>query len=284
MPIQFDKFDQSKIDRLKDHLVSMAVRGSAKSYEIYVDGLKAVPKTEEPNDFDAYENYIQYDTEEIKIVIYNSNASPRNDQYVFMKNAKNRQEAVDLSLSGFGQESYSKQSLEQIRQKQISTERSLWEMEQIKKENEDLKQQLEEAEQYAEKLEQTIEQAKANGNKIGGIHWGEIAGVALEGIVRRNTKLIAEIPGGAALAGLIEADNAKTTSPEPVTEATFKRKEEVPPMSEHETVLREVILQLQERFTEPELDKVMEILDALADDKSMLDKVAQLLEQGESNF
>ena len=90
MPIQFDKFEQSKIDRLKNHLSTLADKNKAKFYEIIVDGLKAVPKTDEISDFDAYEDYITKDTEQIKIVIYNTALSPRNDQYVFILQAKDK--------------------------------------------------------------------------------------------------------------------------------------------------------------------------------------------------
>ena len=69
MPIQFDKFDQQKVDRLKSHLEAQAKRSSAKFYEIYVDGLKAVQKTDDPNDFEGYEDYMTAETKEIKIVL-----------------------------------------------------------------------------------------------------------------------------------------------------------------------------------------------------------------------
>src|SRR3954466_10428259 len=81
MPIQFDKFDQQKVDNLKTHLDSSAKKGTPKTYEIHVDGVKAVMKTDDPNEFYNYEAYMKEDTNEIKVIIYGSNNSPRNDQY-----------------------------------------------------------------------------------------------------------------------------------------------------------------------------------------------------------
>ena len=83
MPVTNDKYDQLKIDKLKHFLEDMASKGQAKPYEIFVDNLKVVPKTEDPKDFDSYEFYMNEDTEKIRILIYNSNLSPRNDQYCF---------------------------------------------------------------------------------------------------------------------------------------------------------------------------------------------------------
>src|SRR6478736_2825254 len=100
MPIQFDKFDQNKVDSLKNHLKMMAEKEKAKFYEIYVDNLKAVPKTDEPAEFDSFEDYLTADSEQVKIVIYNTSSSPRNDQYVFLLKARNRDEATTLGLSG----------------------------------------------------------------------------------------------------------------------------------------------------------------------------------------
>ena len=83
MPVNNENFDQLKIDKLKHFLEDMAAKGQARPYEIFVDALKVVPKTEDPKDFDSYEYYMNEDTEKIRILIYNSNLSPRNDQYSF---------------------------------------------------------------------------------------------------------------------------------------------------------------------------------------------------------
>src|SRR5690349_5580090 len=111
MPIQFDFFDQQKVDRLKNHLVAMAAKQNPKFYEIFVDSLTAVPKTDEPNEFEGYEDYMSPDTKEIKIKIYNSGSSPRNDQYVFSLKAKDREEALREGVNGLPAKSYSRNSL-----------------------------------------------------------------------------------------------------------------------------------------------------------------------------
>ena len=71
MPITHDNYDQLKIDKLKHYLEDMTAKGHAKPYEIFVDSLKVVPKTEDPKEFDNYEYYMNDDTEKIRIQIYN---------------------------------------------------------------------------------------------------------------------------------------------------------------------------------------------------------------------
>ena len=83
MPVTNDKFEQLKIDKLKYLLEDMAAKGQPRTFEIFVDNLKVVPKTEDPKDFDQYEYYMNEDTEKIRILIYNSANTPRNDQYCF---------------------------------------------------------------------------------------------------------------------------------------------------------------------------------------------------------
>src|SRR5689334_312785 len=98
MPVTNDKYDQLKIDKLKHFLVEMAAKGQVRPYEIFVDGLKVVPKTEDPKDFDNFEYYMNEDTEKIRILIYYSMTSPRNDQYCYFI----QQHKTEKPLNGVG--------------------------------------------------------------------------------------------------------------------------------------------------------------------------------------
>src|SRR5690349_17713742 len=106
MPITFHKFDQQKIDNLHKHLEYLVAKGTPKSYEIIVDGSKAVGKTEDPSDFYKYEDYMTGDTNEIKIIIHGFNKSPRNDQSVFAVKARTEKEALEMGLDGVASRAY----------------------------------------------------------------------------------------------------------------------------------------------------------------------------------
>ncbi len=284
MPIQFDNFDQNKIDRLKNHLLAMAEKGKAKFYEIFVDTLKAVPKTDEVSDFESYEDYMNADTEQIKLIIYNSAQSPRNDQFVFLVKARNREEAMNLGLSGMPIKKFSRNNVNEWREEQKYKGEQHHEITRLKRELFEQRREIEEKDEYIEKLENLIEEAKKNGNKIGGVHLGEVLSVAMEGLVRRNTHLIAKIPAVSGLAGIIEQDNIRlenqTSTPTQETEASFKKKETttVPALTEQEQAFVNLFKELEKQFTEDELGLVMEILDALSKDNTQIQAVLEFLD------
>lgn len=285
MPIYFDSFHQQKVDRLKNHLVLMAEKNKPKFYEIFVDALKAIPKTDEPSEFDGYEDYMSADTEQIKIVIYNGVSSPRNDQYVFLLKAKSREEATDLGLNGTQAQAFSRTSLNDWRESQSKRNAEIIELQQLRHRISELEKELEESEQYADELAAAVEAAKENGNKIGGMHVGDILSVALEGIVRRNTHIIAQLPAVSGLAGIIEKDNERGTQiaePQPETEVTFKKKvkqEVVPAPTEQQKEFLLLFEELQKHFEESEIGQVLDILDALSNDKSKLQPTLELLQE-----
>jgi len=282
MPIQFDKFDQQKVDRIKTHLETQAAKGSAKFFEIYVDSLKAVQKTDEPKEFDGYENYMTSGTNEIKIVIYNSGVSPRNDQYVFSLKAKNSQEALENGLDGISFKSLSKGELLELKQKRETQLLENQEINNLKEEIDGLNAELDEKVEYIAQLERGLDVAKANGGKIGGLKVSDLLTEALDGFVRKNTSLIAQIPGLDGFATLIDKDTAirqNPQAPEPESEVSFKKKAATTesPLTESEKQLLALIKEMQKEFNEDELTKVIEILDRLTRAKDKIPTVLELL-------
>ena len=286
MPIYFDNFNQQKVDLLKNHLTLMAEKNQAKPYEIFVDALKAVQKTDEPSEFDGYENYMRADTEQIKIIIYNTALSPRNDQYVFLMHAKNREEATNLGLNGMQTQPYSRAKISDWREAEHKKALETQEIRELKHKIKELEKQLEESDAYADQLAAAVETAKANGNKIGGVHWGDVVSVAVEGLVRRNTHLLSQIPGASGLAGIIEKDNERGNTSQPLeeSEVIFKRKETTEaPVSVNQKVFVELFEELQKHFEENEIGQVIDIVEALSKDKSQLQPVLELLQETQTN-
>jgi hypothetical protein len=264
----------------------MAAKGHDKFYEIFVDSLKAVQKTDEPSEFDGYEDYMTAGTNQIKIVIYCSGVSPRNDQYVFAMKAQNQEEALDLGLNGVEFRTFTKSDLTQLRNNRDKKAIETQEIQALRKEIAELNNELEEKEAYIEQLEKGIETAKANGNKIGGMHIGEIVSVALEGIVRRNTHLIAQVPALNGLAGIIDKDTEKAGElAEPTeTEASFKKKEQgsgATQLTEQEKEFLRLFKEIQKHFTEEEMQQVIDILEALSKDKEQIQIILDLLQEEE---
>src|SRR5690349_12428861 len=152
MPVTNDVYDQLKIDKLKHFLETQFEKGHPKPFEIFVDNLKVVSKTDDPKEFDSYEFYMNEDTEKVRILIYNSNLSPRNDQYCFMVQ---KTMGGSKSLNGLGE-------IEGIIQEKLAARDREYEMNRLREELESTKQELEETEDYAEKLEEEIKHLKEN--------------------------------------------------------------------------------------------------------------------------
>jgi hypothetical protein len=270
MPVTNDSYDQLKIDKLKHFLEAQAERGGAKPFEIFVDNLKVVSKTEDPKEFDSYEFYMNEDTEKVRILIYNSNLSPRNDQYCFLvqKNV-----GGSKSLNGLGE-------IENIVQEKLAARDREHEMNRLREELETAKQELEETEEYAEKLEKEIEHLKENKFKLGNINIGELASVALEGIVRRNPQMLTKLPGGEALAGIIEQDNrdkerviAQPSTPEPQVSFEKASSEITDEEKRHLAYLRK----LEQSFNKEQAEMFNSVLGAMVEEPSIIPTLVEFI-------
>ena len=262
MPVTNDNYDQLKIDKLKHFLEEMASKGHPRPYEIFVDNLKVIPKTDDPKEFDNHEYYMNEDTEKIRILIYNSSASPRNDQYCFYIKQKN-----DKPLNGLGE-------IETIVQEKLSARDKEYELNQLKKELEETKQQLEESEDYADQLEQQLEEAKTNKYKLGKLDLVELGGVVLENLAIKNSPALEKI----GLSGLIGANKAAEETKVEETQASFQKKSETSNDLKPEHLQYIPVLQnLDQAFEKQDLEVVMQILQKFSEEPSHLKTVAELL-------
>lgn len=274
MAITSETYDQLKIDKLKLYLQTQADRNAARFYEIYVDNLKAVHKTNDIQEFDSYEDYMTEDTDRIRILVYSTNSqSPRNDQYVYRMKKQEEQKTIvqQHGLSGI--------EIESRMEEKLQTHRERWEHEALVKELEQTKQQLKESEEYAEKLAAELLEYKGKKLHWGNVNLGELASVVVEGIVRRNPQMVAKLPGGETLAGIIEQDNKErgTTTPTQETEVSFKKKSDTPELSDEEKGYLNFMRGIAESFDDEEIVILTQVITKLEEDTTQLKPVAELL-------
>lgn len=281
MSITTEAYDQLKIDKLKLYLQAQAEKGSPRYYEVFVDNLKAVHKTNDVAEFDSYEDYMTEDTDKIRILIYSTNAaSPRNDQYCYrMKKMDEPKQQITVAPALSGLE------IENRIEEKLQTHRDKWEYDLLKKELEQTKKQLKEAEEYAEKLETEVAQFRGKKLHWGNVNLGELASVVVEGIVRRNPQMLAKLPGGEALAGIIEEDNKKSATSTPVieTEVSFKKKtsnegvQEAIVLNDEEKGYLDFMRGIAESFDDGEIILLTQVITKLEENPSQLKPVAELL-------
>ena len=271
MPYINEAYAQQKIDNLYQYLVNSKEQGEPEDYEIFVDAFKVVKRTQDLARFESYSNYIQPDTKEITIVIFDG-SSPRNTKHVF----KLREDAKDKqALSGI--------EIDNRINEKIKAEKEKWESDLLKKENEELKQDLAEAEEIIEDLEAKLQQTGDKKFRMGDVNVGEFASVLLEGFVRRNPQMLAKLPGGEALAGAFMEDNAEkekllNAAPEAEPEVTFKKSNGTEKkLSEDELAGVEFIKHANEKFNKEQMTQVMLILDVLSQKPEDIEKTLHYL-------
>jgi len=258
------KYTQEKADKLQDYLKLYHEKGMAVDYEILVDGFKAVRRTNDPEMFTMFESFITPDSKSVEILFY-TGTSNNNDKHILTF----QDEVKEQGLSGI--------EIDNRIQEAIEREKRNWEFESLRKENKDLKDEIEELESEIEKLEKEKDEITSNQSPLKGV-LGEIGSSFVEGFIRRNPKLIAKLPGGETLAGLIEEDNKERSLEEATTEETevsFKPKSESnsPASSEEERNAIVFVNQLKSSFTKDEFDQVLQILQHLSDHKEMIQKL-----------
>jgi hypothetical protein len=271
MPVTNDTYDQLKIDKLKHFLEAQAEKGQAKPFEIFVDNLKVVSKTDDPKEFDNYEFYMNEDTEKVRILIYNSDLSPRNDQYCFQvqKSVGNTK-----SLNGLGE-------VENMIQEKLAARDREHEMNRLKEELEATKLELEESEDYAETLEKEIQYLKENKFKLGNINIAEFTAAMLEGFVRKNPQMLTKLPGGEALAGFIQQDNLEkerllSQPPQPEPKVNVQ-KETSPDITEGEKLQLSVLRKIEQTFSKEQAEMFNAVIHTMVEEPSVIPTILELV-------
>lgn len=233
--------------------------------------MKVVGKTDDPKEFDSYEFYMNENTEKIRILIYNSSLSPRNDQYCFTV----QRSKAEKPMQGLGE-------IEGLIQEKLAARDREHELNKLREDLEATRQELEETEEYAEELEKEIQHLKENKFKLGGVNIGELTSVAFESLVRRNVPSLAKLFGGDALAGVIEPDNqGKVLSPtasESESQASFKKETEAE-VTEDEKRDVDYLRKLRQNFTQEQAQGFNTVLGVMVENPPMIASLLQFVHQ-----
>jgi hypothetical protein len=268
--ITTEKYDGIRLEKFKHHLELYAEKGKARFFEIEIDGLKVVDKTDDVNNFDDYKMYMDDKTKMVKILLYSScETSPRNDKFIFSVQSgeeKNTLGEVDVQ---------NKINLA------IHSERERMKVESLEKELAIANEELEDANEYIEKLQEqieTIQQQKTDDSKQ--IKLGMVASVAIEELIKRNPNMISNIPILGSLSGVLIDDKKQIgQEAEYNSHASFTSKEE----TTQESLAKQVAVHLNTCFTTKELPIVFDILKKFAEDKSLLNVTQELITNPPAN-
>lgn len=282
---QTNPYNDVKLSQFKMWLHDMATKGEEKHFEVYVNDVKVVPRTNKIEQIDDHKAYLEDTTETVKVFVYNTENSNRYIQFIFFIEKKKPIEHVETihapqqpqGLSGIELENRINERLSAA----LAQERERWQNDLMKREFETCKKDLADAEEYIEDLEKQLSHYKSKKLHWGDVNLGDVASVIVEGMVKRNPHWVAKLPGGDALAGLIatEATTENGTAEVVENEVVFKKKTPAEDgLSEEVKAQLGFLKQLETHFNQEQLDKIMLILQSFVETPKNIETVFELLE------
>lgn len=282
---QTNPYNDVKLSQFKMWLHDMATKGEEKHFEVYVNDVKVVPRTNKIEQIDDHKAYLEDTTETVKVFVYNTENSNRYLQFIFFIEKKKPIEHVENNhvpqqpqgLSGVELENRISERLNAA----LAQERERWQNDLMKREFETCKKDLADAEEYIEDLEKQLSHYKSKKLHWGDVNLGDVASVIVEGMVKRNPHWVAKLPGGDALAGLIanEATTENATAEVVENEVVFKKKTPAEDgLSEEIKAQLGFLKQLETHFNQEQLDKIMLILQSFVEKPNTIETVFELLE------
>ena len=252
-------YDPARLESIRRVLENEQRRGSPRYYEIGVDGVKVVERTNNPEEFSKYEEFLYADTQKVTVNLYTSSqTSPHvvsKHHFTFQDEQKTKEE----SLRGFGLG-----EIEARINEKVSLERERWDCEQVKKKLSETEFKLQEAEEWNEQLQGIIDETKKKLEEAKGI--SEITGI------------LKDLALPHLLGKKAEEKQSLSGSEKPQEEASFKMKtEENSQLSEDDKFFLDFGNKMKSSFNKEEFDMVFDIIGEFLKDKTNIKPVTELL-------
>lgn len=270
-----EAYNPEKIEQIRKLLDMQIRKGLPVKFEIHIDSLTVVPKTNDINEFDTYEDYLSSGTRNMRLLIYDSisGAEQVNECLYKMSNYMS-QSLPAATSSGLDGVELQDRITEQVNTKIAEIE--------SKRELKETKEQLKAAESEIESLNRELEQERAK-KGVEMKRWGEVGSLVLEGIIKRNPQILSVLPGGENLAGIfMEQPEIAKEREEPQPQMTFREKsEQEPKFTQKELAFHALFNELERAFSQDHqgLIKVNFILSELIKNPTLVHDIEALLKE-----
>ena len=254
MSVTKEKYSEKRITTIYQLMLNEKEAGHPKDYDIIVDDLKVVSRTNDTENFYNHEDFIQEDTKSVTISLYIGN-SRRYTRYILQ--LKEEEPTQQKTLAG----------IEKSVDEKLAQARSNWEYDQLKKDYEELEEKLEESEEYAEQLKNEVDHLKSENEKNKSSNKITDTVISLAGIyLSKNPNALNGVP---LLGGLLGGGNSsQTNEKEEVTteECTVKVEEQKESSTKKFTGeikqkdVEDLQMALIPFFNEPDLDSMENII------------------------
>lgn len=235
--------------------------GRKPQFEVWVDNLPIVPRTENLSMFETYTQHIGSESKELKIIVYQGKSN-HNDKYIFRLQDDNF--SVPNNFSGFEGLSNPQQTLEGILNQKLGEAEQRWESQRLHDKVDGLTKEIEENEKYIGQLEERIkkfEEEEKNIQLAGFV--GSIGGKFIDTAIQSSSKLQQFLGLGAT-----EINPNQTTAQPSQIEFTPKTSEDV---------FTKLADQMRKDFTEEEFKLVSQIIFYLTQNKTYIPEIHGLI-------
>lgn len=268
MALVKEMYSANRVNLIYQLLKNEAENGTPKEYDIKVDELRVVSRTNDPERFFSHEEFVLPETKNITINIYD-NKSHRCTRYtLLLKEEPHSSQA----LSG----------IEQSIKNKIDEAKNQWDHDQLKKENESLKEELEEIEEYSEMLQKHITMLESEKQKSSSKITDTIIGLA--GVyLSKNPNVLSGLPLIGDFMGVQETidssvpDFGNDADSQQDSKVSFAKKQPI----YTGTIVEEDIEQLQNAliplFPEAHLEQVSTIIRYMCHNNHLIDQIAGIL-------
>jgi hypothetical protein len=266
------RFDITRIDKLKTLINQEQLEGTNRWYEISVDDLKVVTKTDDISKFDSYQKFVDAQTEKIKVAVYYSLNSPNHKPHYFYPKAEDALAGVlnGPDVQRFIDEKLAAQRTEfEWKQKEQDYQRMQKEQEQKLKETETAyKQKLAQQDDTIAELESEIREYEAiveefqAGVSAKSVHWGKMLASGVESFMARNAGRLQRVPllGSLATAFMPQGTPPLAGSSDAGSEMNFEMAAEEPLLSEEQKRFLELYNELCSELDEQGAQALLNIL------------------------
>lgn len=151
---EIKEYNSENLNRLKLWLGDMKNQGHTKFYEVLVDGMRVIYKTENLERFNEYLNWINNKTKSMRVMVYNTKNSHRSQVFEFR--TENFIEGVSEKLYPTRQRKLSEEEIEKRVQEAVLEKQKNQAFAELHKQNKELTKRLLDAEEHIQKQESEL--------------------------------------------------------------------------------------------------------------------------------
>jgi|GEM_PF-3322585 len=264
-------YDPAEVESIKHMLEAEAREGKPLSFDVKIDGMTRIHKTDKVERFNELYNFINENTKDLVISIYPDHTN-RKEWYKYSFG----ESSTSNGLNGIDVDQKVRESM------QLFEERHAAKMteEKLKQVQSDLK----EAEEYIGMLTAQLEEAKIKPNHFGKFDLAQLAGDTLTSVAKNYPKVLDDVPVLNGIAKVIQRD-AKQQLPNQQSsfqgEVSFKPKQAKqtlsPEAEAHEQTVRQMVDYIGDRFDSKQRRILGHVIIELGEKPAQLTTVAELL-------